>query len=272
MNKNDWLIWRSKGIGSSDAPIVMGVSPYMTPYQLWEIKCRLRPSPPGNWATDRGNEMEPRARARYELKYGVDMPPKLIEHADFPWMRASLDGRNAELRRVLEIKCPGKAEHEAAKSGIVPPKYWPQVQHQLMVSGDHDVHFASYYETLDDNGEVIATDLAVVEVLPDAEYQLGMFKTLLEFWQLVQTRTPPPMVPKDTCKVRDEKVLGPAAAYAEAWRAATAAAVAAKFAMNELVDAIEARSGNQPRLIMRGLLGERTVCGDRTVWAFKEEE
>ena len=34
----EWLDWRKKGIGSSDAPIIMGVSPWKTPFELWEEK------------------------------------------------------------------------------------------------------------------------------------------------------------------------------------------------------------------------------------------
>ena len=37
-NSPEWHEWRRKGIGSSDAPAVMKVSPWMTPYMLWEIK------------------------------------------------------------------------------------------------------------------------------------------------------------------------------------------------------------------------------------------
>ena len=36
----EWLEWRMGGLGASDAPVVMGVSPYSTSRTLWE---RLNP-------------------------------------------------------------------------------------------------------------------------------------------------------------------------------------------------------------------------------------
>jgi putative phage-type endonuclease len=65
MENDDWLEFRKGGIGSSDAPIIAGVSPYSTPYQLWEIKTRRKTEWIGNFATRRGHAVEPKARADY---------------------------------------------------------------------------------------------------------------------------------------------------------------------------------------------------------------
>ncbi|MCA1980093.1 MAG: YqaJ viral recombinase family protein [Calditerrivibrio sp.] len=37
-SREEWLNNRLVGIGASEIPIIMGVSPYMTPYKLWRIK------------------------------------------------------------------------------------------------------------------------------------------------------------------------------------------------------------------------------------------
>ena len=34
----EWFEWRKTGITASDMPIIMGVSPYKTPWQLWAEK------------------------------------------------------------------------------------------------------------------------------------------------------------------------------------------------------------------------------------------
>ena len=34
----EWLQWRSQGITASDIPIILGLSPYKTPWQLWAEK------------------------------------------------------------------------------------------------------------------------------------------------------------------------------------------------------------------------------------------
>ena len=39
MTHEEWLKWRSEGLGSSDAPIIMLTFPFgKTPYMLWEEK------------------------------------------------------------------------------------------------------------------------------------------------------------------------------------------------------------------------------------------
>jgi putative phage-type endonuclease len=194
----DWHAWRSQGLGASDSPAVMGVSPYTTPYELWEKKTGLvkDDNTSGNWATRRGNELEPRARAHYEFMTGIEMPVAFIEHHVFPFIRASLDGYNEEKQIVLEIKCPGKDDHELAKSGKVPEKYWPQVQHQLFVTGAKKVDYFSF------DGETGV----IVEVFPDEKYIEKLVVKLHAFWGLVLTKEPPPLSDKDFKKITDEEL------------------------------------------------------------------
>src|SRR5690606_5098444 len=115
-----------------------------------------------NWATQRGTDLEPKARALYELEHELDMYATLVEHDTYPFLRASLDGFNEQARTVLEIKCPGKEDHEKAVKGEVPEKYFPQLQHQLLVANAVEAHYWSY----DGNGST-----ALVTVKPNKEYQ-----------------------------------------------------------------------------------------------------
>lgn len=182
MNREEWHNWRKAGLGASDAPIVMGVSPWKTRLKLWQEKTSQAVIESDNtWATERGNALEPMARADYELRYGLDMPVVLAVHEDYSYLRASLDGYNAETKTVLEIKCPGADDHESAKAGIVPKKYYPQLQHQLLVTGADRVHYYSFDGI---KGEM-------VEVLPNHDYISVLLDELIAFWHLVETKTPP---------------------------------------------------------------------------------
>lgn len=188
----DWLKWRSEGLGSSDAPAIMGVSPFKTAYQLWEEKTGLVVRDESNYATRRGHELEPKARARYELLYGCEMPVAFLEHHEFPFIRCSLDGYNEGIKRFIEIKCPGKDDIELARQGKVPEKYYPQIQHQFLVTDAESCHYVTYdgYESL-----------IIVEVKPNREYILELAKNLINFWELVQTKTPPPFSDQDSLKI-----------------------------------------------------------------------
>lgn len=196
-----WHDWRDNGLGSSDAPIVMGVSPWTTRFQLWQQKTKVKKKEfSGNaWAQDRGHQMEPKIRAEYEIRLGfIDLPPVLVEHSLFPFIRASLDGFNQKDGGiVLEIKAPGQADHEKAKSGIVPEKYFPQVQHQLLVTGAREAHYVSGWEDLKLPPAERKLDIAAVIVKPDRDYCARLLKEELLFWELVLTGRPPEKVAKD---------------------------------------------------------------------------
>ncbi|HVP15560.1 MAG TPA: YqaJ viral recombinase family protein [Terriglobales bacterium] len=182
-NTPDWLAWRRGGIGASDAPVVMGVSPWMDLETLWLDKTgRLRPAP-ANGAMRRGQRLEPVARALYTRVTGIEVRPICLEHGTERWMRASFDGLSADGRVALEIKCPGASDHGTALRGCVPAKYVPQVQHLLAVSGAGVCHYWSFR---DDEG-------ALVEVAPDPAYIARLIERERAFWRhVVEDRRPGP--------------------------------------------------------------------------------
>jgi putative phage-type endonuclease len=183
----EWLEWRRKGIGASDIAAILGVSPYSTPYQIWREKIGRSTGFAGNFATQRGTELEAKARARYELVSLEDMPPALAIHPKYDILRVSLDGRSADGRRILEIKCPGRESHASARAGRVPDHYIPQVQFQLAVTGADSCDYFSFFED----------EHAIVEVISDVEYQGELVAKALDFWELVKAGTPPPLTDQD---------------------------------------------------------------------------
>src|SRR5271170_7079883 len=131
-NTPEWEEMRKTKVGASDAPVIMEVSPYKTPYQLWQEKLSLATSKQ-NYAMQRGHEMEPMARAAFEELTGLMVTPMVKFHPLHAWMMASLDGVDVSGQNIAEIKCAGKEDHEIALSGQIPEKYFPQLQHQLEV-------------------------------------------------------------------------------------------------------------------------------------------
>ncbi len=192
-----WEQWRQQGIGSSDAPIIMGVSPWNTPFGLWEIKTGRGRKTESNWAMERGNELEPKARNYYQLYCDIDMPPVLAEHKEFPFLRASLDGFNSGAKKVLEIKCPGKEDHQRALNKEIPEKYIWQLVHQLMVA---DADVADYLSFDGERGVILPfhRDLKLEKNLMEAEFR---------FWEQVQKDAPPELSNKDFRELKDQKFL-----------------------------------------------------------------
>lgn len=183
----EWLEWRRNGIGSSDAPIVKGVSPWSTPYQLWEIKTKRASEKVANDAMKRGTELEPKALVAYQKLTGVTMVPEVLEHPSIPYVRASLDGINREKGILLEIKAPGAATHAMAKAGKVPEHYQWQLTHQMLAS---NINLAHYFSFDGENG-------VIVEVKRNEERERELLELEKSFWSLVQKDLPPPFTDKD---------------------------------------------------------------------------
>jgi putative phage-type endonuclease len=214
-NSKTWYDWRGKGLGASDAPIVMGDSPWSSPFQLWGEKTGLLPKREANAfaiaAMRRGQDMEPEAREAYRKLTGIDTQPIAMEHDVHTFLRASLDGIDKTLTHFVEIKCPGQEAHDKAKKGRIPPYYYAQVQQQFLVSGCTSADYFSYRPG-DEKPEV------VVPLKPDPTYQAKLLERMTAFWQLVMSKTSP--------KTTHKEVAG----YGEAVEKAKAAVVAAEKA------------------------------------------
>lgn len=199
-NSQEWREWRGRGLGASNAPTIMGVSPWCSPFELWMemtgIKSRPQPNEFAIRAMARGNQLEAKARKLFEREQGAEYPSVSASNDDFEYIRASFDGYNAERNEILEIKCPGKADHDKAKCGDIPEKYFPQLQQQFLVSGAEK----GWYVSWDGKGSLVS-----IPVYPDAKYILELQASLLLFWHCVQERKSPEVSQKDIAKLLEEQ-------------------------------------------------------------------
>lgn len=199
-NSAEWLEFRKDMVGASDAPIIMGVSPWITPYKLWEEKLGIKEPAPPTFDMRRGLEREEEARCAFEKETGLSVFPVVKVHPDYPWMMASLDGMDIEERHIVEIKCPG---HMIGLSDTVPDKYYPQVQHQLAVTGLDMAYYFTYtpYST------------KLIEVKRDDEYIKKMIDKELEFYECLVNFTAPTLANRDYTEREDAEWLEMSAMY-----------------------------------------------------------
>lgn len=60
MSREEWLRWRTKGIGGSDVSVIAGVNPFRSIFQLWLEKTgQVEPEETENDNTHFGNVLEP---------------------------------------------------------------------------------------------------------------------------------------------------------------------------------------------------------------------
>lgn len=183
----EWLEYRRNHIGASDAPVIMGDSPWTTPYQLWCEKIGRSPGRVATAAMQRGLEMEGKARISFEDLTGFDVFPQVLEHPEHSFMMASFDGLTLDGSHGVEIKCPGVKAHELALKGEVPKHYVAQLQHQMSCSGLDKIFYYSYRDESD----------ALIEVDRDDEYISKLIEKEKLFWQLIQEKEAPSLTDKD---------------------------------------------------------------------------
>ena len=135
-----WLAWRQSGITATESAVILGLSPYKSPWRLWCEKVgRVQPADlSANPLVRFGSEHEDEVRQLFELKHLDVVMPACGEFDEDPIFRASFDGLTSTMEPV-EIKCPSVTTLlDVKQRGLESDTcrlYRIQVQHQLMVSG-----------------------------------------------------------------------------------------------------------------------------------------
>ena len=119
-------------------------------------------------AMERGNELEPHAKASYEFTHDVDVVEVgLCLHDEFE-CGASPDGLIGE-DGGIEIKCPLPHTHVAyLRAGEVPSKYIPQIQGCMWITGRKWWDFMSYHPAMENLIVRVERDDAYIKKLADA--------------------------------------------------------------------------------------------------------
>lgn len=190
----EWLLFRKEHIGASDTSIILGVSKWKTkdgriktPKLLWEEKLGLSELNTDTNATRYGKLMEGPARKVYEKMVGDLFEPTVIKNLDYPYLMASLDGLNITNDRFVEIKNANHEDHELARSGKIPEKYYPQVQQQCLLFGLKEGDYFSFHK---DEG-------VIVSIKKDEKYLESLKRETDKFWGFVKDLKEPPLTKDD---------------------------------------------------------------------------
>lgn len=136
----DVTLNRERGIGGSDVPAIMGISPFTTRFDLLKYKLGLKENEfKGNEYTEYGNELEPKIRD-YVNSLGYEFEPDYIEEEHEPLQKFyHADGWDEGSETVLEIKTTGEVH---ALLGY--KKYLVQLLYGMMMYGVSEGILAVY--------------------------------------------------------------------------------------------------------------------------------
>lgn len=203
-------ISRLKGIGGSDAAVVVGLSPFKSPYQLYLEKRGEAPiDEEETFRMQLGNILEePIARLYCERTGRTVRRQPMVAHDEHSFMLANIDRQILKDPRGPGIY-EGKTTNEWTGREIhgaddLPDHYYIQAQHYMAV---YDYAWASF-------GILVGTARFVwCDILRNDEVIAELIKQEAEFWERVQNGKPPEidgsertvelikrMYPKDTGK------------------------------------------------------------------------
>lgn len=191
-NTSEWLAWRKDKIGASDIPIIMEVSPYSTPLQLWKRKLGFLPEQVQHSGMRWGHENEGVVRERMQIKYGKRIDPVTCVSSTLDWAIASLDGLDED-NVIYEIKNCNADDHEIARQGKIPEKYIPQVQWQLFCCNAELCRYVSCHKEED----------IVVEWRFDPLTLSYIISKAIEFKECLDTYIEPSLTDRDHLVIDD---------------------------------------------------------------------
>lgn len=190
-----WLAERRTGIGGSDAPVVVGMSKWKTPLELYLDKRGELETPetePMKW----GNLLEPVVRQEYANRTGntVEVPPGLIRHPTITFAIVTPDGLVPDKRRYYEGKTARTADGWGEPgTDEVPQDYLIQTQHGMLVTG---------MEVADIAVLIGGQDFRIYTVEADRELQDMLIEQEREFWRHVERGEPPAPVNREDVRRR----------------------------------------------------------------------
>lgn len=260
------LAARKEGIGGSDAAAACGISPWKTPYALWLEKTgQVEPEDLSKKENvELGNILEDTVAQIYMTRTGrkVRRINKTLIHPRHKWMRANIDRDIVGEDGHLEIKTTGflkKDKWGEEGTDEIPPYYVAQCQHTMGITG------RSFMDAAILAGGFALT-VNIYTIMRDDKIIAALMAKEAEFWNCVETMTPPPPVNLDDIKLMYAQDIG--------------TAIQASDRIVELMEELKAKraeadllKGDIDDLVMQAqqFMGESAIlqCGDDVLATWK---
>lgn len=202
-----WLDVRKKGIGGSDASVIVGLNPWKSPFALWLEKTGQAEAEDlsDNERVYWGNVLEETVAREFTKRTGKKVQRRgLLQHDTIPFLLASVDrlvlGENAG----LECKTANGFAAKAWNGDNVPDAYYVQCQHYMAVTGCDKWYIAA----------LIGGNHFVWKEIPRNDDDIkALLKAETEFWRKVETKEMPEVDGSESCtQALEERFSGGAPA------------------------------------------------------------
>ena len=119
MSYSDWLDYRRRGIGGSDASVICGINRYKSPVELWMEKTNQLQVQESGEAAYWGTQLEPFVRDEFTKRTGIEVskPSVILQSTEHSFMLANLDG-------ICEVQNVGRCIFEAKTASAYKTGEW----------------------------------------------------------------------------------------------------------------------------------------------------
>lgn len=176
LEKSEWLAYRKRGIGGSDAGAVCGLNPYRTAIQVYYDKTTTEIQQTDNEAMRQGRDLEDYVARRFMEATGkkVRRANAMYYHEDHPFMLADVDRMIVGESAGLECKTASPYMEDKWKDGNVPVHYLIQCHHYMAVCGADAWYIAAL---------ILGRGFAYYRIERDEELISSLIQIETDFWK-----------------------------------------------------------------------------------------
>lgn len=186
MDRDEWLRWRRRGIGGSDASAVVGLNRWRSPVQVWLEKTGQIKDTGDSEVMYWGRVLEDVVAREFSKRTGKKVRRRnaILRHPEHQFMIANVDRMVVGENAGLECKTTSEWRRVEWADEEIPDEYIIQCQHYMAVTG-----YEKWYIAVLIGGNKFLWQ----EVKRDEEIIDYLIQIEGDFWRLVETNTPPPM-------------------------------------------------------------------------------
>ncbi|KJD55282.1 hypothetical protein UZ38_23130 [Bacillus amyloliquefaciens] len=178
MSRDEWLLERRKGIGGSDASVILGLNKWRTAFELWLDKTGQVPiSESASEAAYFGSILEDIVAKEFEVRSGKKVRRKksMLKHPEHDFILANVDRMIVGEKAILECKTTSAYNLKEWEDNEIPDSYIVQVQHYLGVLGPE--YKKAYFAVLIGGNKFVWK-----EIERDDELIAMIFQAEVDFW------------------------------------------------------------------------------------------
>lgn len=176
IDREEWLEWRRKGIGGSDAAAIVGLDRYKSSFEVYAEKLGLKTDELDNEAMRQGRDLEEYVVKRFEEATGKKTRRRraILQHPKYPFMLANIDRWVVRENAGLECKTTSVLNPTKFDKGEYTANYYVQCMHYMAVTGAKKWYLAVL---------VLNRAFYVFEIERDEDEIKALIKAEKDFWE-----------------------------------------------------------------------------------------